>query len=62
MNFHKYFQYVFLVIACLFIEDAVSKYLANQTYWTSILLAASAIFMFFFKKSFAKKFENQNKK
>ena len=60
-NYIKYFQYFYLLIAILFIYDAVSKFLNSESYWVSILLAAIAIFMFYFKRKFAKKYEEQTK-
>ena len=61
-NYHKYFQYFYLFIAALFIYDAYSKFALDQVYWTSLLLAGLGIFMFFFKRKFAKKFEDRNNK
>ncbi len=62
MNYHKYFQFIYLIIAVLFIGDAISKYRNKEVYWTSLLLAGCGIFMFFFKRNFAKKFDNYKKK
>ena len=61
-NYHKYFQYFYLLITALFLFDAFTKYQKNQVYWTSLLLAALGVFMFFFKRKFAKKFEDRNNK
>ena len=59
-NYHKYFQYFYLLITALFLYDAYGKYQKNEVYWTSLLLAALGVFMFFFKRKFAKKFEDRN--
>ncbi len=61
-NYIKYFQYFYLLIAILFLYDAFSKFSAGQEYWVGLLLAGFAIFMFIFKRRFAKKYENQNPK
>ncbi len=53
------FQYAYLVFAVLFAYDAITT---PERRVMSGLLAALAIFMFFFRKRFRKKFEDQNKK
>jgi hypothetical protein len=61
MGYLKYTQYAYLVIAILFIYDAVMKISAGgETPWLSFLIAGMGIFMFFFRRKFSKKFENQN--
>ncbi|WP_034041478.1 hypothetical protein [Wocania ichthyoenteri] len=61
MKYSKIFQYAYLVFAVLFIYDAISKYMSNgEVAYTSILLGALAVFMFFFRRKFGKKFENRN--
>ena len=61
MNFSKIFQYAYLVFAVLFIYDGISK-LNDGTHgaYVSLGLAALAIFMFFFRRKFAKKYDNKN--
>ena len=62
MKIFKFFQYAYLFFAVIFIYDAVSKYMeTGQVEYTSLLLAAAAIFMFFFRKRFNKKFENKDR-
>ena len=62
MKYSKIFQYAYLVFAILFIYDAITKYLNTGVIaYTSILLAALAIFMYFFRKKFSNKIENRNK-
>lgn len=62
MRYTKFFQYVYLVFGALFLYDAVSKYTATgEIAYPSILLGATAIFMFFFRRKFAKKFDNKSK-
>ena len=61
MKYSKIFQYAYLVFAALFIYDAVTKYInKDKGFYLSLGLAALAIFMFFFKRRFAKKYENSN--
>lgn len=61
MRYAKFFQYVYLVFGALFIYDAVSKYTTNgEIAYPSILLGAVAIFMYFFRRKFMKKFDNKD--
>lgn len=58
----KFFQYAYLIFAVLFLFDAINKYIKTDTVaYTSLLLAALAIFMFFFRQKFRKKYENKDK-
>lgn len=61
MKYSKIFQYAYLVFAVLFIYDAVTKWNdgSNGAY-VSLGLAALAIFMYFFRRKFAKKYDNNN--
>lgn len=61
MRYTKFFQYVYLVFGALFLYDAISKYTTNgEIAYPSLLLGATAIFMFFFRRKFAKKFDNKD--
>jgi hypothetical protein len=61
MKFNKIFQYAYLVFAGLFLYDAIKEYNQNKIIaYPSILLAALAIFMFFFRQKFRRKFENKD--
>ena len=63
MKYMKFFQYAYIVFAVLFIYDAIDKWFSQGVVaYMSILLAATAIFMFFFKRRFNKKFENKDPK
>ena len=63
MGYLKYTQYVYLVFAIYFIFDGVTKLNeGNDTPWWSFAIAAMAIFMFFFRRKFAKKFDDNKKK
>ena len=61
MKYSKIFQYAYIVFAVLFIYDGISKWGdgTNGAY-ISLGLAALAIFMYFFRKKFSKKFENRD--
>lgn len=61
MNYLKYTQYVYLVFSAFFIYDGVMKLNSGESPWVSFIIAAVALFMFFFRRNFAKKFENRNK-
>lgn len=59
----KIFSYFYLIIALLFIYDAVDKIIrGDNNFWLSIVIAAVAIFMFFFRKKSLKKFGDNNQK
>lgn len=63
MNYLKYTQYVYLIFGIYFICDGFTKLNAgNDTPWLSFIIAGLAIFMFFFRRKFAKKFESNNSK
>ena len=63
MAYLKYRIYFYLIFAILFIYDGVEKFddpKANP--YLSFAIAGVAIFMFFFRMKFDKKFEDRNKK
>ncbi len=63
MKIFKFFQYAYLVFAALFIYVAIQKYMENEVIdYISLLLAATAVFMFFFRKTFNKRFEDRDRK
>jgi hypothetical protein len=62
MNYLKYTQYIYLVFSVFFIYDGISKMNdGEETYWLSFLISGLAVFMFFFRRKFAKKFEDNSK-
>jgi hypothetical protein len=61
MNYLKYTQYVYLLFSGFFIYDGFTKFNSEQSPWLSFIIAAVALFMFFFRRNFAKKFENEKK-
>ncbi len=59
MNYLKYTQYVYLIFGFYFIYDGITKMNSGaEGYWMSFIIAALAIFMFFFRRKFARKFED----
>lgn len=61
MKFSKFFQYAYLIFALLFLYDAYADYNADGVIpYAKLLLGVLAIFMFFFKRKFGKKFDDRN--
>jgi len=61
MMLAKFFQYAYLIFAVLFLYDAVNKYIKfGEIAYTSLVLAVLAIFMYFFRQKFRKKYENKD--
>lgn len=63
MKIIKYIPYTFLVLAVLFVFDGVENLNANNQGKAilSFLFGAGAVFMFFFRRRFAKKMEDRHK-
>ncbi|BFM43319.1 hypothetical protein CFS9_19600 [Flavobacterium sp. CFS9] len=63
MGYIKYTQYVYIIFAIYFIYDGFTKINdGNDTAALSFLIAGMAVFMFFFRRRFVKKFGDRNKK
>ena len=63
MNYLKYTPYLYLVAAVFFIYDGFENMSAGESgQWLSFAIAAVAVFMFFFRLRFARKFAERNKK
>ncbi|WP_395050649.1 hypothetical protein [Flavobacterium sp.] len=63
MQYLKYTPYLYLILGVAFIYDGITKW--NDTTATpkiSLFIGGLAIFMFFFRRRFAKKLEDRNKK
>ena len=62
MNYLKYTPYAYLLAAAFFVYDAFAKYSDNNnSYWISLLFAAIAVFVFFFRKRYAQRFAERSK-
>jgi hypothetical protein len=63
MSYLKFTPYLYLVFGIFLIYDGFTKWNnPNDNPWFSFLFAGLAIFMFFFRMKFAKKFIERNKK
>ena len=62
MNYLKYTQYLYLIVAIVMIVNGfIELNSGTDKVYLSFILAAVAIGMFFFRRKFANKFDNQNK-
>ncbi|AOW08394.1 hypothetical protein EM308_02110 [Flavobacterium gilvum] len=61
MNFLKYTSYLYLAFGIFFIYDGYTKCNTSESPLLSFIIAGLAIFMFFFRRKFSKKFEDRNK-
>lgn len=59
MKVAKIFQFAYLIFAVLFLYDAFVNWGDSRAYM-SLLLAATAVFMFFFRKRFNKRYDNKD--
>lgn len=61
-KFFKYFEYAYIVFAIVFIITGIYEFneAPNRSY-LMFAMAAVAIFMFFFKRRFRRRFEERNK-
>jgi len=64
MNYLKFTQYAYLIAGFIFAYDAFQKYQEGDTNkaYISTAFAVVGVFMFFFRRNFSKKFQDQNKK
>jgi positive regulator of sigma E activity len=61
MNYLKYTQYVYLVAAVFFAYKSISVWNdATDEHFLFLVIAIVSVFMFFFRRKFAKKFEARN--
>lgn len=61
MNYLNITKYLYLVIGVIMIGDAISKWNQDPKPWLSVALAGAAIFTYFFRNKFAKKFADRKK-
>ena len=62
MNYLRFTQYAYLLAGILFAIDTFVKWQSQQNFTISGLFAAVCFFLFFFRRKFAKKFYDHNKK
>ncbi|MES2240975.1 MAG: hypothetical protein V4497_12025 [Bacteroidota bacterium] len=63
MSYLKYTPYIYLLFTVFFVYDAVVKWNEpNATPVLSLLIAGLGVFMFFFRRNFAKKMQDRNRK
>lgn len=61
MKYFKIFQYAYLVLAGLFIFEAITKWNEDRTRaYTMLFFTALIVFIFFFRLRFYKKFNERN--
>ena len=62
MGYFKLIPYLFLVFATLFLIDGIVRLNNGENPVISFLFTGVAIFMFFFRRKYYKKFENRDNK
>jgi hypothetical protein len=62
MGYFKLIPYLFLVFAALFLIDGIVRLNEGENPVVSFLFTGVAIFMFFFRRKYYKKFENRDNK
>ncbi len=58
MKYYKYSQYLYLVAAIVFSVSVIYKILNKQDYGLQAIIAVGFIIMYFVRRSFLKKMEN----
>jgi hypothetical protein len=58
MKYYKYSQYLYLIAAIVFSISVIYKVLNNQDYGLQAIIAIGFIIMYFVRRSFLKKMEN----
>lgn len=61
MGYLKFISYVYLVAAVYFIYDGIMRLQSGENAFLVFLLAGIAIFMFFFRMNFFKKYSGRNR-
>ncbi|WP_313807413.1 hypothetical protein [Flavobacterium sp.] len=59
MKVLQYAHYLYLIIFVMFVYDAFERYQNNESYVLSLLFAALAVFMFFFRRKFSNRMGNK---
>lgn len=58
MKYYKYSQYLYLIAAIVFSVSVIYKVLDKQDYGLQAIIAVGFIIMFFVRRSFLKKMQN----
>jgi len=61
MKYFKYTQYLYLIAAVLFLISIIYKVTQKQDYGLQAIIAVGFFVMFFVRRSFVKKMENNKK-
>ena len=61
MNYLNITKYIYLLVGFIMAYDAITNWNQENKPWLSVMLAIAAFFTFFFRNSFAKKFEARKK-
>jgi hypothetical protein len=61
MKYLKFTSYAYLAIALITVYDGITKWNNASGPWLSFGIAAVAVFMFFFRTKYSKRFEDRNK-
>lgn len=62
MKLLQFLQYAYLIFAALFLYDVIDKWNTDRkAAYISLFFVVLAIFMFFFRKKFRKRFEDRGK-
>lgn len=61
MGYLKFVAYLYLIVAAFFLYDAIVRLQNGENAIISFLFVGIAIFMFFFRRGFSKKIEDQRK-
>jgi hypothetical protein len=61
MKYLKYTQYVYLLAAVFFLYQGFEEWNnATGHHWLFLIIAVVCLFMFYFRRKFAKKFDNRD--
>ena len=58
MKYYKYSQYLYLIAAIVFSVSVIYKVINNQDYGLQAIIAVGFVIMYFVRRSFLKKMEN----
>lgn len=62
MNYLNITKYLYLAVAGVMFYDAFTKWNdTSDSFWLSFILGLSAVFLYFFRSRFAKKFAERDK-